>query len=166
MSLGKCYWTVLRKALVAFFSQPADLFTSVQDAFHPLSTVQMHLPCEIGDYTDFYASKEHASNVGKMFRGEANALMPNWLHLPVGYHGRASSLVVSGTDIMRPKGQCKPPEGSPIFIPSQKLDFELEMGFIVGVGNNLGTSISCAQAWDHIFGVVILNDWSGNPKIT
>ncbi len=87
----------------------------------------MHLPIAIGDYTDFYASKEHASNVGEMFRGKENALMPNWLHLPVGYHGRASSIVVSGTPVKRPSGQNKPPEGVPIFGPSKKLDFELEM---------------------------------------
>ncbi|KAI8056077.1 hypothetical protein BDF22DRAFT_673693 [Syncephalis plumigaleata] len=127
-----------------------------------LSSVQMHLPVEIGDYTDFYASKEHATNVGIMFRGKENALCQTGkTHLPVGYHGRASSVVVSGTDIRRPCGQRCPVKGQPpVFGASTRLDFELEMGFIVGKGNSLGKPITMPQAEEYIFGVVLLNDWS------
>lgn len=129
-------------------------------AMIPMSEVQMHLPVKVGDYTDFYSSIEHATNVGKMFRDPENALLPNWKHLPVGYHGRASSIVVSGVDIHRPKGQTKPPEGDPVFGPSQRMDFELEMGFIVGKPTELGDQISTENAMDHIFGMVLFNDWS------
>lgn len=129
-------------------------------AMIPMSEVQMHLPVKVGDYTDFYSSIEHATNVGKMFRDPENALLPNWKHLPVGYHGRASSIVVSGVDIHRPKGQTKPPEGDPVFGPSQRMDFELEMGFIVGKQTELGDQISTENAMDHIFGMVLFNDWS------
>lgn len=123
--------------------------------------VEMLLPAQIGDYTDFYASKEHASNVGTMFRGKENALMPNWTHLPVGYHGRASSVVISGTDIRRPKGQMKPVgEENPIFGSSRQLDIELEMGWFIGPGNEQGKPISIATAEDQIFGLVLVNDWS------
>ena len=120
----------------------------------------MHLPVRVGDYTDFYSSIEHATNVGKMFRDPENALLPNWKHLPVGYHGRASSIIVSGIDIHRPKGQTKPPEGAPVYGPSQRMDFELEMGFIIGKDSGLGDSISTEQAEDYIFGMVLFNDWS------
>ena len=129
-------------------------------AMIPMSEVQMHRPVKVGDYTDFYSSIEHATNVGKMFRDPENALLPNWKHLPVGYHGRASSIVVSGVDIHRPKGQTKPPEGDPVFGPSQRMDFELEMGFIVGIQTELGDQISTENAMDHIFGMVLFNDWS------
>ncbi len=123
--------------------------------------VRMILPAAIGDYTDFYSSREHATNVGSMLRGPDNALMPNWLHLPVAYHGRSSSVVVSGTDVRRPRGQSKPESApSPIFGPSRSLDFELEMAALVGPGNDLGAPIPIAQAEDHIFGLVLLNDWS------
>jgi fumarylacetoacetase len=123
--------------------------------------VTLHLPAEIGDYTDFYSSREHASNVGAMFRDPAKALLPNWLHLPVAYHGRASSVVVSGHDIRRPYGQTLP-EGAtePVFGPSRAMDFELEMGFFVGPGNELGRPIPIEQAAGHIFGLVLVNDWS------
>jgi len=121
----------------------------------------MLLPAKIGDYTDFYASKEHATNVGSMWRGKENALMPNWLHLPVGYHGRASSVIISGSSVRRPRGQTKPDEAAPpVFGPCKVLDFELEMAFFVGPGNNLGDSIKIEQAENHIFGLVLLNDWS------
>lgn len=125
-----------------------------------MADVSMHLPVSIGDYTDFYSSIEHATNVGKMFRDPDNALLPNWKHLPVGYHGRSSSIIVSGTDIHRPKGQTKPPEGNPIYGSSSRMDFELEMGFIVGKATQLGDQISTEKAMDHIFGMVIFNDWS------
>ena len=125
------------------------------------SNVNMHLPVEIGDYTDFYSSREHATNVGTMFRDPANALLPNWLHIPVGYHGRSSSVVVSGTDVKRPYGQTKPNENEPpVFGPSRLVDFELEMGFITFDGNKLGDRISTDEAEDYIFGMCLFNDWS------
>ena len=123
--------------------------------------VEMVMPVKIGDYTDFYSSKDHASNVGKMFRDPKNALLPNWLHIPVGYHGRASSIVISGTDVKRPKGQVLPKgKDSPIFSDSKLLDFELEMGFITGKGNELGENINIENAEDYIFGLCLFNDWS------
>src|SRR6516165_4362199 len=122
----------------------------------PQSDVEMLLPVEIGDYTDFYSSREHATNVGTMLRGPENALMPNWLYLPVAYHGRASSVVVSGTDVRRPKGQIKPSDAlKPIFGPSQSLDFELEMGVFIGPGNALGQAIAVDTAPEHLFGMVL-----------
>jgi fumarylacetoacetase len=125
------------------------------------SDAQMLMPVQVPNYTDFYSSREHATNVGMMFRDPANALLPNWLHLPVGYHGRASSIVVSGTEIHRPKGQTKADtEVMPSFGPSKSLDFELELAFITGKATALGESITTAQAEDHIFGVVLFNDWS------
>lgn len=123
--------------------------------------VQMVLPIHIPNYTDFYSSREHATNVGIMFRDPANALLPNWLHLPVGYHGRASSIVVSGTDIHRPKGQTKADDADkPSFGPCRLLDFELEMAFVVGKETKLGESVSTAHAEEHIFGMMLFNDWS------
>jgi fumarylacetoacetase len=129
--------------------------------FFPAAAVEMLLPARIGDYTDFYSSREHATNVGIMFRGKDNALMPNWLHLPVGYHGRASSIVPSGAPVRRPSGQVKPDEApAPSLVPSRQLDFELEVGFLVGPGNELGRPIPVAEARDHVFGLVLVNDWS------
>jgi fumarylacetoacetase len=125
------------------------------------SEVEMILPVQVGDYTDFYSSIEHATNVGIMFRGKENALMPNWKHIPVGYHGRSSSIVVSGTPLHRPKGQLKPNDDEPpIYGASRLLDFELEMGFFTYPGKALGQRISMEEAEDHIFGVVLFNDWS------
>ncbi len=127
----------------------------------PVAGVEMLLPADVGDYTDFYSSREHATNVGTMLRGAENALMPNWLYLPVAYHGRASSLVVSGTDVRRPQGQSKPAgAATPVFGPSRALDFELEMGAFVGPGNPLGEPVPAARAAAHIFGMVLVNDWS------
>ena len=122
----------------------------------------MHLPAKIGDYTDFYSSKNHAYNVGVMFRGPNNALQPNWLHLPVGYHGRASSIVVSGTDVIRPRGQAKlPDKEAPFFTECKRLDFELEMGaFLGGKLNKMGHPIKVTEAENYIFGFVLTNDWS------
>ena len=123
--------------------------------------VQMLMPLEIGDYTDFYSSVEHATNVGTMFRDPANALLPNWKHLPVGYHGRSSSIIVSGQDIKRPMGQSMPAGAeTPVFGPSKRLDFELEMAFITYDGKPLGDRISTDEAEDYIFGMVLFNDWS------
>lgn len=125
------------------------------------SEAEMMLPCRIGDYTDFYSSREHATNVGIMLRGKDNALMPNWTHLPVAYHGRASSVVVSGTDVRRPCGQTKADDAeAPTFGPSKSLDFELELGLLIGQGNELGEPISTAKAPEHVFGMVLVNDWS------
>jgi len=135
----------------------------LKDAVHSQDAVEMVLPAHIGDYTDFYASREHATNVGKMFRPTMAPLLPNWLHIPVGYHGRASSVVVSGTDFRRPRGQILPrgQDGPPpVFAPEDKLDIELEMGIFVGKGNALGEPITLENADEHIFGMVLLNDWS------
>ena len=119
------------------------------------------MPIEIGDYTDFYSSREHATNVGTMFRDPNNALLPNWLHIPVGYHGRSSSVIPSGQNVHRPKGQTKPNEGQgPVFGPSKMIDFELEMAFVTFDGKPLGDSITTAEAEDYIFGMVLFNDWS------
>lgn len=126
-----------------------------------MKEVEMQLPVKIANYTDFYSSEEHAMNVGSMFRDPKNALLPNWKHLPVGYHGRASSIVISGTPIHRPKGQIKPADAElPVFCPSQKLDFELEVAFITCSDTKLGSSVSVKEAEDHIFGLVLFNDWS------
>lgn len=126
-----------------------------------MKDVDMQMPIKIGDYTDFYSSIEHATNVGTMFRDPENALLPNWRHLPVGYHGRASSIVVSGTDIRRPKGQMIPPDSDqPVFGPCKLLDFELEMGFVIGKPTQMGESVSTADAEDYIFGLILFNDWS------
>jgi len=130
-------------------------------ALVPQTEVTLRLPARIGDYTDFYASRQHATNVGAMFRGRENALMPNWLHLPVGYHGRASSVVVSGTDVLRPCGQTRPDDAAPpVFGPTKQLDFELELGFYVGSGNRLGEPVPVAEAAEHLFGFCLVNDWS------
>lgn len=129
----------------------------MEECFFDFTEVKMMMPVHIPNYTDFYSSIEHATNVGKMFRDPANALLPNWKHLPVGYHGRASSIVVSGADIIRPKGQTKPADADkPIFGPCKQLDFELEMGFIVNKNTEMGESISTKEAEDAIFGMVIL----------
>lgn len=165
MALGRPAWQAVRAVLQTLLQ--ADNPTLRDDAelrqqtLHPMNQVTMHLPAVIGDYTDFYSSREHATNVGIMFRGKENALMPNWLHLPVGYHGRSSSIVPSGTPIRRPQGQTNPnDEPNPTFGPSRTLDFELEMGFFIGPGNELGSPVSVHQAADHIFGMVLVNDWS------
>jgi fumarylacetoacetase len=130
-------------------------------ALHVRADVDLLMPIRVGDYTDFYSSEQHAFNVGCMFRDPDNALLPNWKHLPVGYHGRASSIVASGTPVRRPLGQTKPPEAEkPVFGPSKRLDFELEMAFVTFEGKPLGQRISTAEAEDFIFGVMLFNDWS------
>ena len=133
----------------------------IEQVLHLISAVEVSMPVEIGDYTDFYSSREHATNVGMMFRDPANALLPNWLWIPVAYHGRASSIVLSGQDIHRPKGQIKPSaDEDPIFTPSRQVDFELEMAFITFDGKPLGDSISTEEADSYIFGLCLFNDWS------
>lgn len=164
IELGKPVTNLVRLKLQELLeenSKLADDEKTLKECFFECTEVRMMMPVHIPNYTDFYSSIEHATNVGKMFRDPANALLPNWKHLPVGYHGRASSIVVSGTEIIRPKGQTKPPElDSPIFGPCKQLDFELEMAFIVNKNTEMGESISTAEAEDAIFGMVIFNDWS------
>ena len=151
----------LQQLLAAESATLRDNAALRERAFHRQRDVTMQLPAHIGDYTDFYASYHHAHNVGTMLRGPENALMPNWKWLPVGYHGRASSIVVSGTDVRRPKGQSKPPDApAPVFGPSKSFDFELEMACFIGPGNSLGEPVPIERAADHIFGLVMMNDWS------
>jgi fumarylacetoacetase len=155
MAKGGNAWTEARHALFAMLSGD-----SANEAICPMTELQMVMPVQIGGYTDFYAARNHATNVGKMFRPDGDPLMPNYLHLPVGYHGRANSVVVSGTGIVRPHGQLKPDDGDPIFAPCRLLDYELEFGAFIGTGNTMGDRIKMDNAMDHIFGIVILNDWS------
>jgi fumarylacetoacetase len=164
-ALGRSEWRRIREVLQRLFSAdtPAlrDNSAVRERVFRRQSEVTMQLPARIGDYTDFYASYHHAHNVGTMLRGPDNALMPNWKWLPVAYHGRASSVVVSGTEIRRPHGQSKAPDATaPVFGPSKSLDYELEMALFVGPGNSLGKPIPIAQAREHVFGFVLMNDWS------
>lgn len=165
LALGRPAWRKARETLQNLLS--ADTPTLRDDAqlrehvFHPQRDVIMQLPARIGDYTDFYSSYHHAHNVGTMLRGPENALMPNWKWLPVAYHGRASSIVVSGADVRRPHGQTKPPDAdAPVFGPSKSFDYELEMAFLIGPGNALGQPVPIDRATDHIFGMVLMNDWS------
>lgn len=164
MKKGKDGTRKLRDRLSKLFqSGKSDLASKehhVNQVLIAMDEVTMLMPISIGDYTDFYSSEQHAYNVGCMFRDPANALMPNWKHLPVAYHGRASSIVVSGTPFHRPKGQQKPNDENPVFGPCKLLDFELEMGFITYDGKPLGDSISTAEADDYIFGMCLFNDWS------
>lgn len=164
IELGKEITVPVREHIQKLFLEGSDLSkdTDLQaNAFFDLNDVQMMLPVHIPNYTDFYSSIEHATNVGKMFRDPENALLPNWKHLPVGYHGRSSSIVSSGTAIHRPKGQTKPADSDmPVFGPSKRLDFELEMAFITNTYTELGDSVTTENAEDHIFGMVLFNDWS------
>jgi len=165
IALGKSVWSDTRKRLTALLSGEdkalEDNPALRASALAPATWVTMHLPVQIPGYTDFYSSKEHATNVGRMFRDPENALLPNWLEIPIGYNGRASSVVVSGTELRRPNGQIKlPNEARPIFSACRKLDFELEMAFIVGKESALGEPVSTAAANEHMFGMVLLNDWS------
>jgi fumarylacetoacetase len=165
MAAGKNEWSRIRAIIQNLFREDnptiRDNPSLKERALILAKEVEMCLPVDIGDYTDFYSSREHAANVGIMFRGKENALMPNWLHLPIAYHGRSSSIVISGTGIIRPKGQLKPKDSeNPVFGPTKLLDFELEMGFFIGKGNKLGHPINVNKAIDHIFGMVIVNDWS------
>jgi len=160
IALGKSITNAVRQRLQEELCNEGSVLKENPNAFYQQSRVTMHLPVQVGDYTDFYSSIEHATNVGKLFRDPENALLPNWKHLPVGYHGRASSIVVSGTDIHRPKGQTKPADADPVFGPCRLLDFELEMAFIIGKSSSLGDSISTDDAPDHIFGMALFNDWS------
>jgi fumarylacetoacetase len=165
LSMGRPAWREARQRIGELLraDEPTlrDDHALREAALLPAASVEMLLPARIGDYTDFYSSREHATNVGTMLRGPANALQPNWLHLPVGYHGRSSSIVVSGTDIRRPCGQFRPDGADqPSFGPSRMMDFELEVGFLVGAPSELGQPVPIERAADHIFGLVLVNDWS------
>lgn len=151
-------WDRIRTCITAFLGS-SDSSADVAEVAVPIDSVTMHLPFTVADYVDFYASEHHATNVGKIFRPDQDALLPNWKHLPVGYHGRSGSVCVSGTDIPRPKGLRPESEGTPSFGPSRRLDIEAEMGFVVGHGVPHG-EVPLAEAEDHIFGVMLLNDWS------
>ncbi|MDQ0376191.1 fumarylacetoacetase [Amycolatopsis thermophila] len=156
MAQGYDRWVEVRSRLVSLVQGdvPAAAVFGVDE-------VRLHLPVEVADYVDFYASEHHASNLGRLFRPDAEPLMPNWKHLPVGYHGRSGTVVVSGTDIVRPCGQRKAPdEDAPTFGESRRLDIEAELGFIVGVGSPLGSGVSTADFTRHVFGAVLVNDWS------
>jgi len=157
MAQGRRRWVEVRAAITE------ALRSDVPDtAVHPSGAVTLHLPFEVADYVDFYASEHHASNLGRLFRPDSpDPLTPNWKHLPIGYHGRSASIVVSGTDIVRPAGQRKGPlDEAPVFGPSTRLDIEAEIGFVVGTGNPMGEPLPVEQAEGHIFGVVLFNDWS------
>jgi fumarylacetoacetase len=157
MSEGHDRWVSVRSRIAAALADEVP-----SDAVHRLDEVTLHLPFEVADYVDFYASEHHASNLGRLFRPDSpDPLMPNWRHLPVGYHGRSASVVVSGTDIVRPSGQRLPLGATtPVFGPSTRLDIEAEVGFVVGSGSAMGSSIAASEADRHLFGVVLFNDWS------
>ncbi len=158
IALGKKKTNAVRNLLRKLLKNPGP---DIMDAYFYYRQVDLHLPVKIGDYTDFYSSEQHAYNVGVMFRDPDNALLPNWKHLPVGYHGRASSIFVSGTPLHRPKGQIKPANAAaPVFSPTQRLDFELEMATIIGKSNTIGEPIPVDEAEDYVFGFQLFNDWS------
>ncbi len=165
LALGRPAWRKARAVLQRLLSSKTPILRDNARlrarVFQAQKSVSMKLPVRIANYTDFYSSYHHAHNVGTMLRGPENALMPNWKWLPVAYHGRASSVVISGTDVRRPQGQAKPPDSSaPSFGPTKSLDYELEMAFLVGPGNSLGEPVPIDRAVDHIFGLVLMNDWS------
>ena len=162
IALGKPTWQGLRIRLTELLTKGNEELSICESAaLVNQSEASMYLPVHVGDYTDFYSSEEHATNVGIMFRGKDNALMPNWKHIPVGYHGRASSIIVSGQTFHRPKGQLMPKDAEvPVFGATKLLDIELEMAFICGKSTDLGEAVSTADAEDHVFGMVLFNDWS------
>lgn len=161
---GKAFTRAIRNRLSDLFSDGNNELRKKENDLHeviiPIDRIETHLPVQIGDYTDFYSSIEHATNVGTMFRDPNNALLPNWKYIPVGYHGRASSIINSGVAIHRPKGQQKPTDDAPVFGPCKRLDFELETAFITYPGKELGDHISPDEADNYIFGMVLFNDWS------
>jgi fumarylacetoacetase len=160
MALGPAGWTEARTWLRSTLEDESAA-AAIEAAMRPSGSEPMLLPFDVADYVDFYASEHHASNVGELFRPDAPSLPPNWRHLPIGYHGRAGTVVVSGADVVRPRGQRRPdPQAPPVFGPSARLDIECEVGFVVGAASELGRPVPLAEAADHIFGVVLLNDWS------
>lgn len=158
MALGRPQWTSVRQRITELLTDPAHR-PAVEPLLVPLDGVEMLLPFEVADYVDFYSSEHHASNVGQIFRPGQPPLLPNWKHLPIGYHGRAGTVVVSGTPVIRPTGQRASAEG-PVTGPSVRLDIEAEVGFVVGVPSGLGDRVSVDGFADHVFGVVLVNDWS------
>ncbi|MEW2631146.1 fumarylacetoacetase [Streptomyces sp. NPDC048389] len=160
LAAGRTAWRDVRRALTAWVTVPAHR-PDIEPLLHPLDAVTMHLPYEVADYVDFYASEHHATNVGRIFRPDGDALTPNWKHLPIGYHGRAGTVVVTGTDVVRPSGQRKAPaDAAPVFGPSVKLDIEAEVGFLVGTPSEHGSPVALGDFRDHVFGMFLLNDWS------
>ena len=160
LSLGRPAWTAARVWLIEVLSNPAHR-DEIEPHLIPLAEVTLHLPIEVADYVDFYASENHATNIGTIFRPDGEALTPNWKHLPIGYHGRSGTVVVSGTDIIRPMGQRKAPtDPAPVYGPSVKLDIEAELGFIVGDSTEHGSPVAIDDAAGHLFGVALFNDWS------
>ncbi|MBD0839006.1 MULTISPECIES: fumarylacetoacetase [unclassified Streptomyces] len=161
LAAGRTAWSDVRRALTAWVTVPSHQ-EAVAHLFHPLSSVTLHLPFEVADYVDFYASENHARNVGRIFRPDAaDSLTPNWKHLPIGYHGRSGTVVVSGTDVVRPSGQRKAPaDAAPVFGPSTRLDIEAEVGFVVGVPSERGRPVGLGSFREHVFGLCLLNDWS------
>ena len=161
INLGKNTTNKVREIIQQQLTDESSKIKMSSVVIIPMNEAEMHLPVKVGDYTDFYSSIEHATNIGSMFRDPSNPLLPNWRHLPVGYHGRASSIIVSGIDIFRPKGQVMPLDSDkPVFTSSKRIDFELEMGYIIGKNSSLGSSITTDDADNYIFGKVLFNDWS------
>jgi len=161
INLGKNTTNKVREIIQQQLTDESSKIKMSSVVIIPMNEAEMHLPVRVGDYTDFYSSIEHATNIGSMFRDPSNPLLPNWRHLPVGYHGRASSIIVSGIDIFRPKGQVMPLDSDkPVFTSSKRIDFELEMGYIIGKNSSLGSSITTDDADNYIFGKVLFNDWS------
>jgi fumarylacetoacetase len=160
LARGRAVWTEVREAVTALVTDEAHR-GAVEPHLRPQGEVTMRLPIEVADYVDFYSSEHHAANVGQIFRPGSEPLTPNWKHLPIGYHGRAGTVVVSGTPIVRPMGQRKAPtDAAPTYGPSLRLDIEAELGFVVGVPTRLGERVGVDDFADHVFGVVLLNDWS------
>ena len=159
LAAGPAVWAAVRSA-VGEWLRDRDTAPRVRDLLHPVGEVALHLPFAVADYVDFYASEHHATNVGRLFRPGAEPLTPNWKHLPVGYHGRAGTVVVSGTPVVRPSGQRRTTEGEVVFGPSTRLDLEAEVGFVVGVPSALGSPVPLEAFPDHVFGVCLVNDWS------
>ena len=161
INLGKNTTNKVREIIQQQLTDESSKIKMSSVVIIPMNEAEMHLPVKVGDYTDFYSSIEHATNIGSMFRDPSNPLLPNWRHLPVGYHGRASSIIVSGIDIFRPQGQVMPVDSDkPVFTSSKRIDFELEMGYIIGKQSPLGSSITTDDADNYIFGKVLFNDWS------
>ncbi|MCL6738657.1 fumarylacetoacetase [Streptomyces neyagawaensis] len=161
LAAGRTAWSDVRRALTAWVTVPSHRET-ISPFFHSLTEVTLHLPFEVADYVDFYASENHARNVGQIFRPDSpDPLTPNWKHLPIGYHGRSGTVVVSGTEVVRPSGQRKAPaDPAPVFGPSVRLDIEAEVGFVVGTPTRMGHPVPLSGFRDHVFGVTLLNDWS------
>jgi fumarylacetoacetase len=161
LAAGRTAWSDVRRALTSWVTVPSHRET-IEPFLHPLSSVTLHLPFEVADYVDFYSSEHHSRNAGRIFRPDApDPLPPNWKHLPIGYHGRSGTVVVSGTDVVRPSGQRKAPsDPAPVFGPSVRLDIEAEVGFVVGVPSRQGEPVALGDFREHVFGLCLLNDWS------